>query len=117
MNGHSFARPQALGEEPFRELCRILVKRGVGHRSARANQSRFLRRFHCACVQYVSEIHGNAAAIRIVPDHRVTLPRRTQSLTVTVFTSVYCCNPYSPISLPIPDCLKPPNGAAASNTS
>jgi hypothetical protein len=41
----------------------------------------------------------------------------TQSFTVTVFTSVYCCKPYSPSSRPIPDCLKPPNGAAASNTS
>src|SRR5262249_53958743 len=39
------------------------------------------------------------------------------SLIVTVFTSVYCCMPYSPSSRPIPLCLKPPNGAAASNTS
>jgi hypothetical protein len=39
------------------------------------------------------------------------------SFTVTVLTSVYCCNPYSPSSRPMPDCLKPPNGAAASNTS
>jgi hypothetical protein len=38
------------------------------------------------------------------------------NLTVTVFTSVYCCNPYSPNSRPIPDCLKPPNGARVSST-
>src|ERR1700756_2247083 len=45
------------------------------------------------------------------------LPPPRYSLTVTVFTSVYCCNAYSPISLPMPDCLKPPKGAAASKTS
>jgi hypothetical protein len=39
------------------------------------------------------------------------------NLTVTVLTSVYCCSPYSPSSRPMPDCLKPPKGAAASNTS
>ena len=39
------------------------------------------------------------------------------SFRVTVFTSVYCCSAYSPISLPMPDCLKPPKGAAASKTS
>ena len=38
------------------------------------------------------------------------------SFTVTVFTSVYCCNPYSPSSRPIPDCLNPPNGARVSRT-
>ncbi len=43
--------------------------------------------------------------------------RSHHNLIVTVLTSVYCCNPYSPSSRPIPDCLKPPNGAAASNTS
>jgi len=40
----------------------------------------------------------------------------SQSLTMTVFTSVYCCNPYSPSSRPIPDCLNPPNGALGSKT-
>lgn len=43
--------------------------------------------------------------------------RYRHTLMVTVFTSVYCCSAYSPISLPIPDCLKPPKGAAASKTS
>jgi len=38
-------------------------------------------------------------------------------LIVTVFTSVYGSNPYSPSSRPIPDILYPPNGAAASKTS
>ena len=37
--------------------------------------------------------------------------------TVTVLTSVYCWRPYSPSSRPMPDCLKPPKGAAASKTS
>jgi hypothetical protein len=45
-------------------------------------------------------------------DHRVF----AQSLTVTVFISVYCCSPYSPNSLPTPDCLNPPNGARVSRT-
>ena len=27
---------------------------------------------------------------------------------MTDFTSLYCCRPYSPISRPMPDCLKPP---------
>ncbi len=44
-------------------------------------------------------------------------PSRYPSAIVTVLTSVYCWRPYSPSSRPIPDCLKPPNGAAASNTS
>ena len=39
------------------------------------------------------------------------------SFTVTVLTSVYCWRPYSPSSRPMPDCLKPPKGAAASKTS
>ena len=43
--------------------------------------------------------------------------QRAYSFTVTVFTSEYCCSPYSPNSRPIPDCLNPPNGAPASNTS
>jgi hypothetical protein len=47
---------------------------------------------------------------------RLGLPAEAYSLTVTVFTSVYCCKPYSPSSRPIPDCLKPPNGARVSNT-
>jgi hypothetical protein len=38
------------------------------------------------------------------------------SFTVTVFTSVYCCKPYSPSSRPMPDCLKPPKGARVSST-
>ena len=52
--------------------------------------------------------------------YSVEMPRLEiidQSFTVTVFTSVYCCRPYSPSSRPIPDCLNPPNGAPASNTS
>lgn len=31
--------------------------------------------------------------------------------TITVLTSENCCKPYSAISLPCPDILKPPNGA------
>jgi hypothetical protein len=41
---------------------------------------------------------------------------RDYSFTVTVLISVYCCNPYSPSSRPIPDCLNPPNGARVSRT-
>src|SRR5262249_50686399 len=43
-------------------------------------------------------------------------PRDRYIFTVTVFTSVYCCKPYSPSSRPIPDCLKPPKGARGSRT-
>src|SRR5258705_2849855 len=49
--------------------------------------------------------------------HAILLLLSPHSLTVTVLTSVYCWRPYSPNSRPIPDCLKPPNGAAASKTS
>ena len=38
----------------------------------------------------------------------------SQSFMVTVFTSEYCCSPYSPSSRPVPDCLNPPNGARVS---
>ena len=38
-------------------------------------------------------------------------------MKLTVFISVYAFNPSSPSSLPIPEALNPPNGAAASNLS
>jgi len=49
--------------------------------------------------------------------HQVRGIEMRQSRTVTVLSSVYCCRPYSPISLPMPDCLNPPNGAPGSKTS
>lgn len=45
------------------------------------------------------------------------LPPSGYSFTVTVFTSVYACKPYSPSSRPMPERLNPPKGAAASKTS
>src|SRR5215468_1099619 len=45
---------------------------------------------------------------RRVVSRRLRIPH---NFTVTVLTSVYCCNPYSPSSRPIPDCLNPPKGA------
>jgi len=82
-------------------------------------------RFPCVKlkIQVIVQVHRiPPARLKCVSEKRINeladmVRANAYSLTVTVLTSVYCWRPYSPSSRPIPDCLKPPNGAAASNTS
>lgn len=69
----------------------------------------------CPPPGYGPGISGTFRRIHRLPEKG--LPLSGYNFTVTVFTSVYACNPYSPSSRPMPERLNPPKGAAASKTS
>src|SRR5471030_2693390 len=59
--------------------------------------------------------HKGSASIRSPIDYRA--PSLAYNLIQVAFSSVYLSNACSDLSRPLPDCLKPPNGAVMSPPS